>query len=68
MDLMEEESSITKPLMNMRQLQNLDLTGAEGMKVPVKLEWLTATPQLQHLTACILQSSEVRKARFTLQF
>jgi hypothetical protein len=55
----DEDAALAKPLLRSQQLQRLALTGGDSMYVPVRLDWLAAAPQLQHLTACVVQSGQV---------
>jgi hypothetical protein len=55
----DEDAALAKPLLRSQQLQRLALTGGDSMYVPVRLDWLAAAPQLQHLTACVIQSGQV---------
>ncbi|KAF6261736.1 hypothetical protein COO60DRAFT_734316 [Scenedesmus sp. NREL 46B-D3] len=54
----DEDAALAKPLLRSQQLQRLALTGGDSMYVPVRLDWLSAAPQLQHLTACVIQSGQ----------
>jgi hypothetical protein len=58
----DEDAALAKPLLHSQQLQRLALTGGDSMYVPVRLDWLAGAPQLQHLTACVVQSGQVRAA------
>lgn len=57
--LAEDEFALARPLLRLEHLQRLTLAGSDSTHMPVKLEWLKGVNQLQHLSACMVQSSQV---------